>query len=214
MWRPLLSTVFHRACPLCRRPAAGAFCRDCQRQVTALQLPQPWRFWQEPLPMAAWGCYRDALKRVLGALKYQGKAELARPLGHYLGDLWLTGEHGLALKPAVVPIPLHAAKLQKRGYNQAELLARHFCQYVDLPLYSDLLVRQTETQAQHQLSPVEREANLAAAFACNGRSHYPRRPVLLLDDIYTTGATARAAQRVLQQAGWSVVGILVVATGR
>ncbi|MCS6782004.1 MAG: ComF family protein [Gloeomargarita sp. SKYBB_i_bin120] len=214
MWRALVTTVFCRACPVCGRPAAGEFCWDCQRQIEATRLSQPWQFWHGELPLAAWGRYQDALKRVLGALKYHGQPELARPLGHYLGDVWLTQGHRLTSEPAVAPIPLHAQKLKQRGYNQAELLARHFCRYVGLPLYPDLLLRQTETQAQHWLSARAREANLATAFALNPQARYPRRPLLLLDDIYTTGATARAVQRTLQQAGWSVVGILVVATGR
>ncbi|MCS7030905.1 MAG: ComF family protein [Gloeomargarita sp. SKYG116] len=214
MWRTLVTTVFYRACPLCRRPATGEFCRDCQRQMAATQLARPWRFWQGELPLAAWGRYQDALKRALGALKYQGRPELARPLGHYLGDVWLTGGHGLTQTPAVAPIPLHPAKLKRRGYNQAELLARHLCRYVGLPLYPDLLVRRTDTQAQHCLSARERAANLATAFALNPDVGYRRRPILLVDDIYTTGATARAAQHTLQQAGWPVVGVLVVATGR
>ncbi len=212
--RSLLATVFRPACPLCNRPAQGCFCIDCQRQIAATRLSQPWQFWHGTLPLAAWGRYRDALKRVLGALKYHNRPELARPLGHHLGDLWLSGGHGLQQPPGVVPIPLHPEKQQTRGYNQAELLAASFCQYVGLTLYSDLLIRRTHTQAQHHLSAEEREANLATAFACNPQHPRPRTPVLIVDDIYTTGATARTAQRVLQQAGLTVVGILVVATGK
>ncbi len=212
--RSLLATVFRPACPLCTRPAQGYFCVDCQRQIEATRLPQPWQFWQEPLPLAAWGRYQDALKRVLGALKYHNRPELARPLGHHLGDLWLTGGHGLPQPPGVVPIPIHPEKRKTRGYNQAELLAEAFCQYVGLKLYSNLLLRQTDTQAQHSLSAREREANLATAFAINPHHRRPKAPVLILDDIYTTGATARTAQAVLQQAGLRVVGILVVATGK
>lgn len=212
--RSLLTTVFRPACPLCTRPAQGYLCLDCQRQIEATRLPQPWQFWRGPLPLAAWGRYGDALKRVLGALKYHNRPELARPLGHYLGDLWLTGGHGLSQPPAVVPIPIHPEKRKSRGYNQAELLAEAFCQYVGLKLYSNLLLRQTDTQAQHSLSAQEREANLATAFAIHPRHPPPKNPVLILDDIYTTGATARTAQTVLAQAGFSVVGILVVATGK
>jgi len=212
--RSLVATVFRPACPLCGRPAQGYFCRDCQRQLDATRLAQPWQFWQGELPLAAWGRYGDALKRALAALKYHHRPELARPLGHYLGELWLTRGHGLPQPPGVVPIPIHPDKRQIRGYNQAELLAFWFCQYVGLNLYSDLLVRQTNTKAQHGLSAQEREANLATAFAVNPQSPRPRVPVLIVDDIYTTGATARTAQRVLHMAGVPVVGILVVATGK
>jgi ComF family protein len=151
---------------------------------------------------------------VLGALKYHNRPELARPLGHHLGDLWLSGGHGLGQPPGVVPIPIHPDKRKTRGYNQAELLAEYFCHYIGIKLYSNLLLRQTNTQPQHELSAQAREANLATAFAINPEHPRPTQPVLIVDDIYTTGATARAAQSVLQQAGLSVVGILVVATGK
>ena len=212
--RSLLATIFRPACPLCGRPAQGYFCIDCQRQLEATRLPQPWQFWQGELPLAAWGRYGDALKRALAALKYHHRPELARPLGYYLGEVWLTRGHGLRQPPGVVPIPIHPDKHKIRGYNQAELLASWFCQYVGLKLYSDLLVRQTNTKAQHSLSAQEREANLATAFAINPQSPRPQMPVLIVDDIYTTGATARTAQMVLQTAGVTVVGVLVVATGK
>jgi ComF family protein len=150
----------------------------------------------------------------LAVLKYHHRPELARPLGYYLGDVWLTLGHSLRQPPGVVPIPIHPDKRKIRGYNQAELLASWFCQYVGLNLYSDLLVRQTNTKAQHSLSVREREANLATAFAINPQSPRPKMPVLIVDDIYTTGATARAAQMVLQRAGVTLVGVLVVATGK
>lgn len=212
--RSLLTTVFRPACPLCGRPAKGHFCLDCQRQIAATRLAQPWQFWQEPLPLGAWGRYRDALKRVLGALKYHNRPELAQPLGLYLGDVWLSGGHGFNPAPVVVPIPLHPDKLQTRGYNQAELLAASFCDYVGLALYSNLLIRQTNTQAQHRLSVQARAANLATAFGLHPRHPRPTQPVLILDDIYTTGATAQAACQVLQQAEFRVIGVLVVATGK
>ncbi|APB34205.1 Putative amidophosphoribosyltransferase [Gloeomargarita lithophora Alchichica-D10] len=212
--RSLLATVFRPACPLCTRPAQGCFCIDCQRQILATRLPQPWQFWHGDLPIAAWGRYRDTLKRVLGALKYNNRPELARPLGHHLGELWLTGGHGLREMPLVVPIPVHPDKRLTRGYNQAELLAASFCEFIGLKLSSNLLLRQTNTQAQHHLSVQAREANLATAFVMNPQHPRPTAPVLIVDDIYTTGATARTAQTVLQQAGCAVVGILVVATGK
>lgn len=113
----------------------------------------------------------------------------------------------------VVPIPIHPHKRQQRGFNQADLLAQHFSDHAGLPIALHGLARSRETIAQFNLSFQEREQNLVDAF-CLGKSFLKQRPtvpVLLLDDIYTTGATARSVTQTLRQHGISVYGIAVVA---
>lgn len=108
---------------------------------------------------------------------------------------------------------MHADKQRQRGFNQAELLARSFCQVTGLPLLAQGLVRNRTTEAQFHLSRSDREQNLANAFQI-GKDLLHRPPgcsVLLLDDIYTTGATARAAAQALHQRQISVYGMVAVA---
>jgi predicted amidophosphoribosyltransferase len=107
---------------------------------------------------------------------------------------------------------MHATKQKQRGFNQAELIARSFCQYTGLPLQSHGLIRLRQTEAQFGLSSAEREQNLINAFALNPRWRDRRPPtVLLIDDIYTTGATARAAAAALRQHQVIVDGLVAVA---
>jgi ComF family protein len=156
--------------------------------------------------------YGGALKRALAALKYDKKTQIARPLGFWLAEAWLNFSFASS-QPIVTPIPLHATKLSDRGFNQAELIARSFCQVTGLKLRSQGLERTRHTLRQFELSGKEREQNLAGAFQLGSDfiHHRPLRPVLILDDIYTTGATARSAAQTLHQAGIEVYGVVAIA---
>jgi ComF family protein len=204
--------AFKGDCSLCQRACAQPWCDDCQRQVQRCQLSDPMRYWQSPQPVFAWGDYSGALKRAIATLKYNNRPDLARPLGYGIGQAWRSSS--LARTGAiVVPIPMHSTKQQQRGFNQAELLADAFCAVTRLPLCRDGLLRVRTTEAQFGLSVASREQNLAGAFEVGDRwrRHSPRQPILLLDDIYTTGATARSAVQAFSSAGVPVLGIVTLA---
>jgi ComF family protein len=229
-WGDLL---FAASCPLCQRSAQREVCQDCWTQIQQCQWKHSALGWgnaaslrlsdqllqltsSPDIPVFAWGHYRGTLKRSIAALKYDKQRRLARPLGSGLAEAWMT-----TVQPplqqmktlTVVPIPLHASKQQERGFNQAERLGRSFCQQTGLPLQPHGLIRRRATEAQFRLSPQERQQNLYEAFELGTLSRQRSRSttVLLLDDIYTTGATARAAVQVLQRHHIPVYGIVAVA---
>ncbi|MDY6783550.1 MAG: ComF family protein [Cyanobacteriota bacterium] len=215
MFKSLLSLFLKSNCPLCDRATSELLCPACSRQLAKMQLSNCARRWPEELPAFAWGMYDGLLKRAIAALKYENHPELAQPLGFHLGKAWLDWPNSTSLKNAtVVPIPMHPKKLQQRGFNQAELIGRSFCQYTRLKLQPSGLERARETEAMFGLSQRDRATNVAGAFIL-GKSfqrRLPRSPILLLDDIYTTGATARSAAQTLSQQGIEVLGIVAVAT--
>lgn len=205
-------------CPLCQRPAKAVFCPDCQRRLQAERLDS-WPVTTSPWPLYAWGIHRGALRRAIYCLKYEGQRCIGAVLGEWLGSRWLEsrqkrsgsqGSHDLLSRHdyTVVPIPLHAERLRQRGYNQAALISQAFCERTGLRHLPDALVRVRATAAQHELNPLQRQQNLAGAFALK---RAPATPVLLVDDIYTTGSTVQAAQQVLVAAGIPVAGVIVVA---
>jgi len=219
--QPLLDLFLEATCPLCQRSTPGDLCLDCERQLQACRLAQPADRWQGELPVFGWGTYGGKLKRAIAALKYDRHPTLARPLGHWVGQAWQQSQPvSRSRRLRVVPIPLHAHKLKQRGFNQAELLARHFCDYTGLTCCPQGLQRIRATEAQFGLSPTARRQNVADAFALGpGLANQPTgffpiptpRSVLLFDDIYTTGATAHAAASALRHAGIEVMGIIVLA---
>lgn len=200
-------------CPTCDRTATDIFCQYCQRQIQECQLLEPARYWQGDLPLFAWGKYQGSIKRSIAKLKYDGHRSIADAYGQLLADSWQLSPLVTSTKLFVIPIPLHPEKLASRGFNQAELIARRFCQVTGSKL--DLSLQRTRaTTAQFGLSKSARQENVSGAFALVRSSLKPGSTVLLIDDIYTTGATVRSAALVLRSHQLDVCGIAVVATGR
>jgi len=213
----LLNLFLKSNCPLCDRPAEAEWCESCQRQLLRCKLSTPMAFWQGDLPVFVWGTYGGTLKRAIATLKYNNHPQLARPMGQWLAQDWLHSTVATsAQKFTVIPIPLHSSKLQKRGYNQAQLIAQRFCEVTGYQHQPKILERFRETEAQFGLSQSEREQNLANAFVVGKSTQKISSisPVLLVDDIYTTGATIRSAAQTLRNRGIPVYGVVAIASSK
>lgn len=220
----LLDLWLESPCPLCQRSAANILCQTCQQRAQTYQHPQLLQ--SQPhtnLAVFAWGDYRGDIQRMMRLLKYENQSKLGTLMGHWLAQAWLTQRPILDLlqsknstvpmpTPIIVPIPLHHNKLQQRGYNQAELIAQEFCRITQLRLVNQGLERIRDTQPQFSLSAQARTQNLNQAFhVTDALRKYSTSPILLLDDIHTTGATAHSAAQILRQAGFNVLGIIAIA---
>lgn len=211
MLKQLISVFLESRCLFCSRPTPKSLCQYCQQKLFSYQLSDNNRlsYWQD-LSLFAWGKYEGQLKRAIALMKYQKQPDIGRLLGQLLGNVWLS--NGL-IKPqqklTVVPIPLHSRKLNDRGFNQAELIARGFCQITGYVLNSQALIRVQDTAAMFDLSPEERVKNLENAFQIGHK--LPKHPVLMLDDIYTLGTTIRKSAQILRQQRIKVIGAVVVA---
>lgn len=212
----LLNLFLAGHCSLCQRSTPASLCPSCRRQVHQCQSATPCDRSQPGLAIVSWGRYEGSLRQLIGRLKYEGHTDIAQFLGTELGQTWLDQRSTLGRLPrpiAIVPIPLHATKLQQRGFNQADLIARWFCRLTQLPLHSQVLLRVQATQAQHSLGHRDRQHNLAQAFAVapSQARALQHTTVWLIDDIFTTGATAQSAAQTLRRSGISVGGICTVA---
>lgn len=176
-------------------PAGGSVCIAC----TADRLPLGW--------CEAWGEYRGPLERVLHALKFQRHDFLDGALAGLLEET-LRARGDLAFD-AVAGVPMHRAKERKRGYNQAELLARALAPRIGVAYDMTLLTRSHERATQSALPKKERAANVRGAFAASPRAE--GKAILLVDDICTTGETLRACANALLRAGAGRVCAVAVA---
>ncbi|MEO1591258.1 MAG: ComF family protein [Cyanobacteria bacterium J06632_22] len=217
MFSSLLRTFLKPPCPLCDRTGQPLLCRDCEHQLDSCRIDSS-RAKPETSPIFAWGNYGGALKRAIHLMKYENVPDIGALLGQRLGQCWLeqskVRNQRSSQRPLVlVPVPLHRDRLRQRGFNQAEIISARFSQATGIPHLPQGLLRVKATAAQHQLSPKDRKHNLKGAFRLGPDWTIDRMSsrVLLIDDIYTTGTTARAAATELRRSGISVVGIAAVA---
>jgi len=110
-----------------------------------------------------------------------------------------------------VPVPLHRSRLRTREFDQALALARHVSQGVGIPLWADVLIRHRPTLSQVGLRAAERQRNIRGAFTVQRPQYCPGKALLLIDDVYTTGATVQECARLLRQAGATRVDVYTLA---
>jgi ComF family protein len=164
----------------------------------------------------AYGRYEEGLRDLIHLLKYGGVRPAANVLGRMLAEAIILLEPVLGKEPiAAIPVPLHTSKRRERGFNQAELIARAALKLNPaegrLYLADHVLERRRPTKSQIGMTPHQRRENMRGAFAVTRSQSVDGREVLLVDDVYTTGATVSECARVLLRAGASRVWVATVA---
>lgn len=225
----VLDLVYPATCLVCDRPVAGAntICGACFATLLpitapccpvlglpfeadpgsevvsaeALADPPPFRRARAAL------VYNDPAARIVSRLKYGDRPELAGFCAALMvqagADFWADG-------PMLVPVPLHAHRFVRRRYNQSAELARALARRTGCACRSDLVRRVRATRQQVGLSAGARQRNVSGAFAAHPRlaAILAGRPVLLIDDVYTTGSTLKALTRCLKRAGVEHIDVL------
>ena len=152
--------------------------------------------------------YDGEITRLIHKLKYENKKYIAPTLGKMLFDCYCENKFDFDY---VIPVPLHEDREKKRGYNQSELIANCFCEHAKSEVRTDVLKRIKHTSAQVGLTYGERQENLKDAFKVINRKAVRGKVVVLIDDVFTTGATASNCSQTLLDAGAKAVFVLCVA---
>ncbi len=153
------------------------------------------------------GYFEGPLREAIHQFKYGPCRSLGRHLSEWMiGNLRFVSELDL-----VVPVPLHKKRLRQRGFNQALMLAHGVSRAKAIPLSFDNLVRIRATRPQVELSAEERVKNVAGAFALKRPKDVKGKRALIIDDVFTTGATMNECAAVLKKAGASGVIALTLA---
>jgi ComF family protein len=148
--------------------------------------------------MRAAVAYGNIARTLALRLKYGGRPGIAKTLAKQMRRLVVDTDDAL-----MVPVPLHRWRLWRRGYNQAVLIARALARETGLPFVADALLRTKQTPILRGMGPADRRTAVRGAFsiAKHRKHHVKGRAIILIDDIYTTGATANACARALKRAG-------------
>ena len=154
--------------------------------------------------------YGEVAGTLVSRLKYGDRPELARFCARLMAS---AGRDFWASNPVLVPVPLHASRLRFRRYNQSALLAQELARQTGLAVDPHLVRRHRKTRQQVGLSGDGRLRNVQGAFSVHPlfMQRVQGRPVVLVDDVYTTGATVKAVTRVLKRAGAAEINVLTFA---
>lgn len=111
----------------------------------------------------------------------------------------------------IIPVPMYPKKQIQRGYNQSELIAEKLAKKLSIDCAKDVLCKHKQTKMQSSLDKKSRESNVKDAYKCENKQKINAKRVVVFDDIYTTGSTARECSKVLKQAGAKEVAVLTLA---
>ncbi len=222
--RTLIDFALPPRCPACSEivSTADSFCLSCWSTLTFLDaggcitcgVPM------EQTDMQCGACmvllprhdgvlaataYNKVSSAVVMRYKYGRRPGLSRVLAHGMERLARSAEGSV-----LVPVPLHRWRLWQRGFNQSALVAKRLSKRLDMPVVIDALMRHRNTPPLRGLNPRQRRDTVQSAFSINPlrATNLQGRDVLLVDDVYTTGATANACAKILKGAGAGRVQIL------
>jgi ComF family protein len=200
-----VSPLRMQPCPACRRPGRdGIPCSACARRTHIGRL-------------IAVAPMEGLIESAVHALKYRGMRTLAVPLGDWAASvIGLRADTALMFgaNPLIIPVPLHPSRLRERDYNQSALLAHRLAIIAAMPHDETALRRVRHTSSQVKThSRVERLDNMRGAFAVVRPEAIADRDIILVDDVYTTGATSEDCARALTEAGARSVSVITLARG-
>ncbi len=187
-------------CQICGKPQVSSLCWDCRQNVYSFDRAR------------SVALYEGNWREMIHLFKYRNFPYLSSFFAPYL-------EEALSFHPflkdvdLIIPVPLHWKEKWRRGYNQSLLLARQISRITGIEVREDLLFKKRNTPSQVSLSAEERRRNVKGVFSVRRGRELKGRRVLLVDDVFTTGATVNECAKVLKERGVEKVFVLTLARG-
>ncbi len=203
--RAVDSTVCAR-CWTTLQPLGDNVCAVCGDPIIATNISPGWRCGRCRRGLSyfdfcrSYALYQDTMREVLHRFKYGGRKRLGGRLARLLFQTW-THCHPLREAEVILPMPLHRGREKERGFNQSRILAKYLSGMVRVPLESRAVVRIRNTPSQTGLSHRQRRLNVAGCFEVRSPAMIRNKTCLVIDDVFTTGATLNELARVLKEEG-------------
>lgn len=209
-FKAFLNLLFPGLCDACGDPLAGNENRICTSCLAKLPFTHYWKSADNPVSSLFWGRIRlenaasmlffekeSALQHLIHNLKYKGKNEIGIVLGKISGVK--LQDTPFATADLIIPIPLHASRQRKRGYNQSEMIAKGLSTILNIPVENKAVIRCKATRSQTAKTRFERWMNVEGAFQVIQPEVLTGKHLLVVDDVVTTGATSEACMEELMR---------------
>ena len=228
----LVSLIFPRRCPVCDRavkPFGALACRECETKVRYVKEPVCFKCgkpleddtkeycfdcehtrhsYDRGYALFEYKSVADSIYR----FKYKGRQEYAAWYGDRICER--LGNVIRSINPdAIIPVPIHKSKMRTRGYNQAGLIAHEISKRLSIPVYDDLVIRDKKTAPLKEYTPAERNNILRGAFKITAND-VQLKTIIIVDDIYTTGATIDEVSEALRDIGAQKIYFVTLAIGK
>lgn len=190
-------------CKKCGKPIQSQekeYCFDCQKRRVHYEQGRSLWLHEKPVSSSIYN-FKYKNKRVYGEV--YGR-ELAEQFGTLI-RMWKID--------VLIPVPIHRKRMRKRGYNQAEIIARELGNRMNIPVDTSVIIRERETMPQKELGQKNRRKNLKKAFRLTGKRMRGKN-ILLIDDIYTTGSTIEAMAELLKKTKCEKIYFLTISIGQ
>jgi competence protein ComFC len=203
LYNIILNIVFPIHCAYCNKKSVAHICKDCLEKISFCKNKY------QDIIFSAFSYKNPIIKKVLWALKFDGKKEIASILSHKAYDVFLDEIEHLSLfknltNIILVPIPLHKKRYKMRGFNQAELIAislfRKNPSVFSINTKNLIRIKNTNPQAKIK-NRSERYTNISQSFDVLNPEIFKNKNIILIDDITTTGATLLEAKKILEKSG-------------
>jgi len=211
-FRKLISDFFFpKFCLICQEEG-DYLCQNCRAVLQVSTEHQKYSCGDLSDLYSAIDYSNPLFKNIIHKFKYPPFAEeISESLAFLITDqLKLIDEKPNFSGFVIIPVPLHKKRLKWRGFNQAEKIGEKLSEALHIPLLNDILERIEETLPQMELSKTERGTNIKNCFAIKNGEEINNKRIILLDDVFTTGATMNECAKVLKDAGAKkIIGIVV-----
>ena len=207
----VVEVIFPKSCLECRKEG-DYLCQDCLAVLDILSIHQISRTKNLNDLYFAASYSSPLIKKLIQSFKYEPFIkELAKTLSSLIiNHFQLLEKQPIFPNHVLIPVPLRIKRLKWRGFNQSEEIGKELAKYLKLPLSNNVLIKTKETPAQVELDGDERRENLKKVFVVENKNLINGKKILLIDDVYTTGATMEECAMVLKTAGAKeVIGVAV-----
>ncbi len=200
-----LEIIFPPKCGICGKIGEGYICNNCYNMFVINKIYKNYN--RERFHMLK---YEGIIRDKLIEYKFNDKPHLYR----MFYEILIKDKNAcdfLKGYDIIIPVPIHKKRKSLRGYNQSELIAKKLSDRFKMPMYIDVLKKQINTIPQSSLGKKARKSNAQNVYKVDNMQKIKNKNVVILDDIYTTGATANECIKVLKDAGAYRVGIITIA---